>query len=104
VWNVEDQPQLIGTYAGHQGGMRGIAFLDDVHVVSGGDEKSLVIWDVKKGPVARIPDAHKHPITDIKVISGAKLVATSGADKTIALWRIADLLSLVGNRTEKSQK
>jgi WD40 repeat protein len=84
--------------------MRGIAFLDEVHVVSGGDEKSLVIWNIKKGPVARIPDAHKHPITDIKVIPGAKLVATSGADKTIALWRIGDLLSLVGNRSGNNQK
>jgi WD40 repeat protein len=77
--------------ARHQGAVHAVAFnAKGTLCASGGDDRSICIWDVEKGTLlAKKSGAHKSMITSLSFTPSGTLVS-AGRDRRLAVWEIKD--------------
>ena len=75
---------------GHSKGVTSLCLADDQHLISGGIDHSLRVWNLKTHKVERTLNQHAGVITDLApspVISTPPIVASSSEDQTVRLWQ-----------------
>jgi hypothetical protein len=83
--HISDQARM--TLIGHEGLVRCVAFTPDgSKVVSGGQDKTIRIWDVKTGKELVIIKAHDEYVSSIAISPNGRQIASASADKTVKLW------------------
>ena len=92
VFAIDGEPVI--ELAGHDGPVRGLVFLSDGRLVTGGDDGTLRLWDVDTGAVETVETGS--PITDVAVSGDGDLVASSGSDGIVRFWTTDDLSDPVG--------
>ena len=85
VWSLRGK--LERSIDAHAEGVDVLCFAGD-ELVRGGGDGSLAVWSWPKG-VARLDlAAHEGPVYTLAVSPAANLIASGGADETIALWSL----------------
>ncbi|EGR29977.1 WD40 repeat protein [Ichthyophthirius multifiliis] len=91
VWDINTH-KLLFQLKGHDQGVWDLHKFSGLDlVVSAGMDKSIKIWNAKKGgpPLRQIPDAHKNWIRGLLYIPESDgLVASSSYDKTVKVWNV----------------
>jgi len=93
-WALRDlyaHEPVLWTAAAHAGPVRAARFTpDDMHIVSGGDDGSLVVWNAASGRAERRIDAHTGGIRALTILRGREWIVSGGEDGLVRAWRLAD--------------
>lgn len=73
---------------GHDAAVISLVQLDAGHVVSGGDDFVLMLWDTASGEATRLT-GHKGKVAALDVSSDGAWIASASWDGTIGLWPVA---------------
>ncbi|MEG3973899.1 serine/threonine-protein kinase [Microcoleus sp. herbarium8] len=88
MWNVKTG-LLVRTLNGvhSKKSVKSLAVSPDGSIfASGGDDKNLILWDLKTGRRIRTIAAHQAAVNAIAFSSDSKTLATGSDDKTVRLW------------------
>ena len=78
-----------GILSGHCSGVWSIAFSSDgVYLVSGSQGKTVKLWDMQTGGIAKEFTGHKEGIKSVCISSDSTLVASGSDDHTVCVWDI----------------
>ena len=81
VWDKDNQ--LLHTLSGHIGIVRAI-YLDDWKIVSAGDRRKIIVWDLKHGK--QFTQIHRQPnLIQHLAVTTSSLACASDADGTMSI-------------------
>jgi WD40 repeat protein len=79
----------VAVLSGHTDWVRSLTFsLEGASIVSGGDDKTLKLWDVQTGGVVRTFCGHTGWVRSVSISPSHTTIASGSEDKTIRLWDI----------------
>jgi WD40 domain-containing protein/TIR domain-containing protein len=91
----------IRTFAGHADRVRAVAFSPDGRTaLSGGDDKTLKLWDVATGKEIRTFTGHIAPVHSVAFSPDGRSALSGSDDRTLKLWDVAkgrELRSFAGH-------
>ena len=92
--------KLLKTFPGHGGRLvNALAFsADGRHVVSGGSDNLVKIWDVAGGRLKHSLAVHKKAVHAVCVSPDGNLLASAGYDQKVHVWKLASSASAAGER------
>lgn len=77
------------TLKGHRGGIYSLAFSpDSALVVSGGEDKAVMVWEAQSGKVKRTFNLHTDAVNSVDFSSDGITIASGSVDKTLILWSL----------------
>lgn len=86
---------LLRTLEGHSGPVWGVALSRDGTIaVSASDDKTLKVWDVKRGLELRTLKGHSGPVRDVALSKDKQLAVSASDDKTLRVWDVKKGLEL----------
>jgi hypothetical protein len=93
-WALRDlyahQP-VLWTAAAHAGAARAASFTpDDMHIVTGGDDGGIVVWNAATGRAERRIDAHVGSVRALEILRSREWIVSGGDDSVVRVWRLAD--------------
>ena len=81
---------LVGLFVGHQERVASVAFSGDgQYLISGGHDKSAIIWNATTRQPLHVLKGHKAEILAVAFVPGDRAV-TGSYDGTLKLWRVSD--------------
>ncbi len=85
---IHDNFPHIKSYSGAHGyGINDIAiFHDNTRFVTGGKDKTILVWDVTSGAVVRRIQAHLHTTNALSLNAESTILLSASYDKTVRLW------------------
>jgi WD40 repeat protein len=80
-------PKLLRTIAAHDDFTNALAFsADGKYLVSGGEDKTVKVWDVSTGANVRTLTGHKQRVESVAITSDGKTIASGGLDAHAFVW------------------
>lgn len=99
-----NQKTLI-TLNGHSGPVRSLVFSSNGKLASGGEDKTVRLWNGATGQQLWASDTHKDGILAVAFSNDGKKLASASKDKTVKLWDVTtaqQLVELIGHKFEVS--
>lgn len=94
IWDAV-QGTCISTFYHHVLDVNTLSWLSHSMLVSGSDDKSIKLWDLRSrtGVVKQFVDAHEGPVSSVAFHPAGGFVLSSGTDRAIKVWdlRASDL-------------
>jgi serine/threonine protein kinase len=79
--------QEVKKFSGHVGAMRCLAFsADGKRLITGGDDKTIRLWDVAGGREVQRFSRHTGGITAVAFVPNSNRFASASRDQTVRLW------------------
>jgi len=79
------EPTLTTTLSGHSSTVRALALLPDGRVISGSDDNTLKLWDLKSQSCVATLTGHSGSVNALTLLPDGRVVSSSG-DNTLKLW------------------
>jgi WD40 repeat protein len=77
-------------YRGHKAGVQAVALSrDGKTMLSGSDDKTLILWDVASGAQIRSFTGHTGKLLSVSLSPDGRLAVSSADDKTVIVWDVA---------------
>ncbi len=70
---------------GHEAAVKTVRFIDGTHLVSGGDDNDLILWELGNGTSQRL-EGHTAKVAGLAVSPDRTLIASASWDARIGLW------------------
>ncbi|HRI70086.1 MAG TPA: hypothetical protein PK156_37910 [Polyangium sp.] len=87
VHSVSDG-SILGEFIGHKARVNAVVFLDDTHILTASDDKTVRVWDgATKGRVMQVP-GHTTPVSFVEVNREKGLVVTASGDTKARVFKI----------------
>jgi WD40 repeat protein len=92
IWNCsQDTTSIYMTMSGHDDVVTSVMFSNDgKHVVSGSVDKTVRIWEVKRGKLESSMYGHTSAITAVAYSKDDVYVVSGSIDNTMRLWNVFD--------------
>jgi WD40 repeat protein len=94
----------IRRFVGHTSGLQDVCVLpDEKQIVSGGNDGTLRLWDLKTGRELRRFEGHSDVVRSMALLPGGRRIVSSSADRNVCVWDIETgdtLQKLVGHHGE----
>ena len=75
---------------GHEGAVNCVhASKDGTRLVSGGDDQTVRVWDVKTGKLVSTMSGHDDRVLSVCFSPDGKKIASGARDKTVRIWDAA---------------
>ena len=72
---------------GHSDWVGSVVFSSDgTRVVSGSDDKSLLIWNVNTGEIEHVLEEHSAAVTSVAISHDGRRVVSGSDDKWVHIW------------------
>ncbi len=88
--------------AGHVGSAISVAFSPDGrHLATGGDDRTICIWDLQRGRTVSILRGHTAPVCALAYSPDGRLLASAGEDALARVWDVTagqEVLTFTGHR------
>ena len=88
IWNLGEKSSI--TLKGHSDWFGGILSVDfgsnNKFLASGSKDKTIKIWDIKRGTEVKTLSEHSDHINSVSVSPNNQLLASGGDDKSLKLW------------------
>ena len=79
----------VAVLPGHTYWVRSLAFsLDGIFLVSGGDDRTVKLWDVQTGGVVKTFCGHTGCVLSVSISPDCTTIASGSVDKTVRLWHV----------------
>jgi WD40 repeat protein/uncharacterized caspase-like protein len=89
LWDLDSENDVVDVFEGHQGGVNSIVLSKNgKFLVSGGEDKTVKIWDTKTKKIVATLKGHTDSIKTVAVTFDNKYIASAGYDKTIKIWNL----------------
>jgi WD40 repeat protein len=76
-------------FQGHEDSVNSVAFSPDGKlIVSGSDDNTVRLWDIKGNRVAQPFQGHEDSVNSVAFSPDGKLIVSGSGDKTVRLWDI----------------
>lgn len=82
--------KAVGELSNHTGTITCLQFVNDTHLISGGEDNALCIWRVHDWTCLHILGGHKEPVNDVAVHPTGKIALSVGRDNTLRLWNLIE--------------
>ena len=83
------EPKFVREFVGHDGNANTVDISsDNIHLVSGGADGDIVMWDINTGAKLWEKDAHSKPIILARFNEEGTLLATGSMDGTAKIWSV----------------
>ncbi|XP_041101114.1 p21-activated protein kinase-interacting protein 1-like [Polyodon spathula] len=79
-----------GSLLQHDGTISCLEFYGKTHLLSGGEDGLICVWNTKKWECLKSFGAHKGHVTSLSVHPSGKIVLSVGTDKTLRTWNLID--------------
>ncbi|HEY9825942.1 MAG TPA: DUF4468 domain-containing protein [Stenomitos sp.] len=87
VIDLMSQPTKITGLEGHKNDIKAVTFTRDGSLlVTGSDDKSIMLWDLSKGKMTKELKGHADDILSVALSSNGKLLASGSDDKRVLIW------------------
>jgi WD40 repeat protein/serine/threonine protein kinase len=87
---VEERIVALKVCSGHTAKVNAIRFLGDgAQAISGANDNTLRLWDLKEGLEVRRFTGHQSWILGLAVSAGGRLLVSGSADKTLRTWDVS---------------
>jgi WD40 repeat protein/tRNA A-37 threonylcarbamoyl transferase component Bud32 len=99
IWSADGSVRL-GEMKAENGTFVCDASPDGSIIASGGEGRTVVLWDVEHRAPMRELAGHSHTVEDLAFDPAGKLIATADQEGVVLVWRVADgklLTALVGH-------
>jgi hypothetical protein len=84
---LRESHTLVRILAGHRGWVSSVAVSPDSrHVVSGSDDETVAIWDLRTGQRLRELVGHRRRVNSVAVSPDGRYVVSGSDDETAAVW------------------
>ena len=94
LWDTRSSA-LVGTFSGHRDSVTGLAFQEGSNqLYSGSSDRSVKVWNMDELAYVDTLYGHQSPILAIDALARERCI-TSGADRTMRLWKIVEDTQLV---------
>lgn len=97
LWDIYSEDDVFQILEGHQDGVNTIALSNNEQfLVSGGEDKTVKIWDIKERKIIATLKGHTDSVKTVAISPNNKYIASAGYDKKIKIWNFAgDLLQSI---------
>ncbi|XP_027691562.1 p21-activated protein kinase-interacting protein 1 isoform X1 [Vombatus ursinus] len=79
-----------GALMHHNGTINCLKFFGNGHLISGGEDGLICVWDAKRWDCLKSIKAHKGHVTSLSVHPSGKLALSVGTDKTLRTWNLIE--------------
>ena len=81
---------LARTFAGHKDWVQSVSFSPDGRwLVTGSNDKTVKVWDLRKGTLVGTLYGHGYSINTVAVSPDGRFIASGGVDGTVRLWTLS---------------
>jgi len=87
VWNTQTG-ETVYELKGHTNTVDAVAFLDDTHLISGGWDAQIILWDLQTGKSLRTFTGHEDKVYKLSVSPDHTQLLSASADGSVRLWTI----------------
>jgi len=76
-------------FEGHKGPVHAVAFAPNIHhIVSGGADKTIRLWDLNAGKPVEIFEGHTGDVTAVACSADGRHMISGSTDKTARIWQM----------------
>jgi len=90
-WDLTSTPpKPLKRLIGHDGPVNDAAFVSKTRAITGSDDGTVALWNLKTGEMLRRFEGHAAKVVAVAVSPNGQLAASASWDRMVRLWRIAD--------------
>ena len=89
LFDASSPIQPLKTFAGHAGDVHAVVVTPDGRsMVSAGDDRQIIVWDIGRGAAKREWTAHQLQIPTLAISPNGNILASGSRDTSIRLWSL----------------
>ena len=81
----------LATLKGHHNSVRDVAFLDSIHLASGGNDQEVIFWDLSQNKAIDSQHRHTKNIKSLQRGNDSRSLVSASNDGTAIVWDLSDL-------------
>ena len=87
VWGTQSGAKLLA-FSRHEGDVLCAAWMSDSRIVSGGEDRTIIVWDAVTGtPVMEPLKGHSSGIVHVAFGAKTNVLVSASLDKIMLVWR-----------------